>query len=148
MTKRAGAARRCSSHRAAVMLAAAACVALTSPAPARGCVCCSNLPCPYAPPKGYRGRPGCWPGAGAATDPTATGGNRTGGAFLQAAAAPAGGSYTGHSALMGWFSPSSTLTTEFDEGLCLVPPDPSVPGIPDCMNRPVVAGPGGPVYLF
>ena len=43
---------------------------------------------------------------------------------------------------MGWHSPSATLTTEFDEGLCLVPPDPAVAngGVRGCVIHAAVAG--------
>jgi len=115
----------------ALPLGAAVLAALVGPA--GGCVCCASFPCPYDVPRGMR--PGCWSADDDGAGAQALGGNHTR-RGLQAAAA-------GQTTMMGWFSPSSTLTTEFDEGLCLVPPDPSVAngGVRSCMTHSSVSGP-------
>ena len=106
--------------------------------PAASCVCCSSLPCPYAVPKGER--PGCW--SGAVDDSkelwtAAAANSSTGLRGLQTASTT-----VGEASMMGWYSPSATLTTEFDEGLCLVPPDPSTAngGVRECAIRPAISG--------
>ena len=105
------------------------------PWPGHACFCCLNAPCPYKTPKG--GRSGCWVG----DDLSSISLNASSSSRSSPVDSSASGSKQ-QNQVMGWYSPSFTLSTEFDEGLCLVAPDSYLPGgIRSCISHDSVIGP-------
>lgn len=102
------------------------------------CFCCMSAPCPYKSPKGQLS--GCWAGDDDLTSSSLNASSRSN--LVDSSASGQHSQAASASSKMGWYSPSSTLSTEFDEGLCLVAPDSSLPGgIRSCIAHDSVMGP-------